>query len=333
MKTSRFLSMLFIGLLIASLVVSGCSLLIRPKTGDVKGTLENVASQIGPTIEALVETSIPATAEALVTQIPPTIEAAITQIPPTLEAAITEIAPLPFGPDLGNVKTIDQWGTSFLLPEAVASDALASVVPLDIEFLMDTPVELPDEYDFILQGYAIPDAFHKPVIHIYDVEKISNVNPVYAETVQYLKQYLQDKPIQARSSDGSTLGKYAPFLPFWPAAQIFVSNFNYQDFQNGKGVSYLTTFHQALYPLDNYNLFYTYQGITDDGKYYISAVLPIRNPLLPDQAPQPDDSFFDGYRLYLEEVVRNLNAQPAETFTPNRALLDGMMGTFEVSLP
>ena len=44
------------------------------------------------------------------------------------------------------------------------------------------------------------------------------------------------------------------------------SQVQYLDFKNGTGVRYLTQFDQGILPINNYELVYTYQGLTSDGK-------------------------------------------------------------------
>ncbi len=125
-----------------------------------------------------------------------------------------------------------------------------------------------------------------------------------------------------------------PFLPMWNAAQMFSANVEYIDFQNGSGLRYLTMFGQAIYPIDNMNLFYTFQGITDDGRYYISAILPVIHGGLPnDGASLLDDyeGFIENWDNYLAETLTFLEEQPPQSFLPNLEDLDAMMSSFVIN--
>jgi len=63
---------------------------------------------------------------------------------------------------------------------------------------------------------------------------------------------------------------------------------------------------QALYPVDNQNLFYTYQGMTYDNQYYISAVMPVIHLGLPDDGYSEIDDweeFSNNFDSYITETV------------------------------
>lgn len=76
-------------------------------------------------------------------------------------------------------------------------------------------------------------------------------------------------------------GEYLPFLPLFNAHQVMHTSLQYLDFKNGTGLRYLTWFSQGIMPINNYELIYTNQGLTSDGKYYVAAVLPVTHPNLP----------------------------------------------------
>jgi hypothetical protein len=108
----------------------------------------------------------------------------------------------------------------------------------------------------------------------------------------------------------------------------------YLDFKNGQGVRFLTQFDQAYLPINNDELFYTYQGLTSDGKYYVAAVLPVNAADLPADGTVTDElkagDFGANFMLYLEQVVKQLESQPATSFTPDLGKLDAMMASLEV---
>jgi hypothetical protein len=185
----------------------------------------------------------------------------------------------------------------------------------------------PSYIEFSFEGYGVSDHFHEPKIRVYPVEEYRIINPSAASIVDALQQTLIDKP-------GGSAMSNLPFLPMWNAAQMFSANVEYIDFQNGSGLRYLTMFGQAIYPIDNMNLFYTFQGITDDGRYYISAVLPVINGGLPnDGASLLDDyeGFIENWDNYLAETLTWLEEQPSQNFLPNLEDLDTMMSSFVIN--
>jgi hypothetical protein len=110
---------------------------------------------------------------------------------------------------------------------------------------------------------------------------------------------------------------------------------SYLDFQNGTGVRFLTQMGQAYYPINNRDLFYTFQGMTHDGKYYVAAILPVSHPSLPaDGSEIPGDdfnTFADNFETYAAEVAAQLDAEAADSFAPSIVLLDEMMQSLKVA--
>jgi hypothetical protein len=107
------------------------------------------------------------------------------------------------------------------------------------------------------------------------------------------------------------------------AGQMFLSKVAYLQFQNGRGVRFLTQYGQAISPIGWPMMFYSFQGFTDDGVYYISAMLPVTHPSL----PHPDDvtldeAFMNNFETYRDELEIQLNGEQDSTFMPSLILLD-----------
>lgn len=79
-----------------------------------------------------------------------------------------------------------------------------------------------------------------------------------------------------------------PFLPRVPAAQLLNGAAKLVAFGGGRGVRYLTAFSQELAPVTRGQVFYTFQGLTNDGKFYVSLQLPVSLPELPRGYDTPD---------------------------------------------
>jgi len=185
----------------------------------------------------------------------------------------------------------------------------------------------PSYTEFSFESYGVSDHFHEPKIRIYPVEEYRIINTNATNVIDKLQQALINKPGGSEMSD-------LPFLPIWPAAQIFSAKVEYIDFQNGSGLRYLTMFGQAVYPIDNKNLFYTYQSITDDGRYYISAVLPVIHGGLPNDGAsllEDYEGFIENWDNYLAESMLWLEGQTPQSFLPSLEDLDAMMSSFIIN--
>ena len=232
--------------------------------------------------------------------------------------AETEPAPVP---------DVSYEGISFSFDKNIAAAISPAIIPgqnLGEDYMPgDT---YPTYYEFSISGYAVGNHFHTPVINVYPVAEYRSISTMASNIIDNLQAALVNHPSGGASEN-------LPFLPIWNAAQIFSAKVTYFDFQNGSGVRYLTMYGQALYPVDNQNLFYTYQGLTSDGQYYISAVLPVTNPILPDDGSTTVDdwmAFDQNWETYIVGVLQTLNGQSAENFTPSLALLDEMMASFSI---
>ena len=182
---------------------------------------------------------------------------------------------------------------------------------------------MPQHTLLTLQGYPISDHLMKAQIFVYPVEGLS-VNEVAGQVPGSLQTLLQSQ--QA--------GESMPYLPPYNAAQVMHAQVKFLDFKNGSGVRYLTQFDQAVIPINNYELHYTYQGLTSDGKYYVAAVLPVNLPGLPADGnvdlDNPPAGFMEDFPKYLADTVNMLDGGDASAFTPDLSALDATMGSLEI---
>ncbi len=185
----------------------------------------------------------------------------------------------------------------------------------------------PQHTRLTLQGYLLADKFFSPTISIYPLERYWELMPDF---IPGRVASLQSLAAGTPPVDGSL-----PFLPVFNAAQVFHAQYQVLPFFSGNGIRYLTLFAQYFAPINNHDLFYTYQGITSDGNYWVSATLPINHPMLPDNGDNPPDGmswedFSDNYETYLVDITSQLNSQPGGGFTPSIAILDSLIGSITI---
>ncbi|MDH3943872.1 MAG: hypothetical protein OEV06_07270, partial [Anaerolineae bacterium] len=110
---------------------------------------------------------------------------------------------------------------------------------------------------------------------------------------------------------------------------LIQSNAIYVDFQNGAGIRYLTQHGQAYWPINSHDLFYTFQGLTTDGRFYISAILPVSHSQLQatgDDIPGGDHAAFgENFLTYVVDIKSLLESQPDGSFAPSLELLDALI--------
>lgn len=122
-----------------------------------------------------------------------------------------------------------------------------------------------------------------------------------------------------------------PNVPFFNAGSLIAANIKLISFQSGNGVRALTQYAQYSAPINNRELFYHFQGLTSDNKYYVIAILPITAPMLPedekpeaavppDGVPLPTD--IGPNEVYYFSVTEKLNALAPDSYTPSLDALD-----------
>ena len=133
-----------------------------------------------------------------------------------------------------------------------------------------------------------------------------------------------------------------PVLPFLNEIQTFAAKIQVMPFQNGQGVRFLTEYGQSATSANNQDLFYQFQGLTDDGMDYITAVLPITSTDLSESNdpaaavpmggvdfPTMGDPNAD-WEGYYTAVTELLNATPLENFYPAIDQLDALIKSIQV---
>jgi len=149
-----------------------------------------------------------------------------------------------------------------------------------------------------------------------------------------LRKVLKDKNFRVENQ--------IPYLPFTDASQSFQAKVKHCNFQNGQGILFLT-FWETQYELpSNRQLRYVFEGLTNDGKYYVLAQMPVSVAFLPED----DTEEFEGYKIpwsklkdeaemkRFEEVKKEIgkrleNLKPNE-FEPNLNYFEEMISSLKV---
>jgi hypothetical protein len=230
---------------------------------------------------------------------------------PTQEITPTE-ASLPQA-DFGGVTfTYDAQIASSVSGQEVAAVNEGQGAPWEIQ---------PATITFNFDGYPISDSQQTAQILVFPVTDFEKMNDTAAKEIDALRQVIAVHP-QTFPDNG------LPFLPTWNAAQVFHTKVSYFPFRDGQGVRYLTMYAQNFATVNNKVLFYTYQGLSSDGKYYISAIFPVTNAILPPDESIPGgdfDKFSQNIKTYMAAMHDKLDAQPDEAFVPSLTLLDDMI--------
>jgi hypothetical protein len=184
---------------------------------------------------------------------------------------------------------------------------------------------IPPHLKFSFSNWTLADAFHEAVIRVYRVTALEAVNPTISEYLDDLQRVIDAQPADHEDIRVGDL---------FNAAQFIRSQVAFIEFQNGSGVRFLSQYGQAAWPIGWPHLFYTFQGLTDNGEFYISIILPVNHPSLPNPDDVVmDDAFYDNFVNYRADIQAQLNGEDPASFEPSLLVLDGVVETLKVENP
>jgi hypothetical protein len=222
-------------------------------------------------------------------------------------------------------------GVQLHVPVDVASGVHVGVAPASDA--MGEPY--PAYVEFTLANYISRNRL-KPQIRVYPVDELSVSGN---QIVQELRKLLAERPTTLQ------IGIGIPILPPLHAGQLTDAQIQYLTFANGSGIRVLTQFAQDAGPINNEDLVYVFQGLTNDERYYVSAFLPVSAPFLPDHVDDPDTvpavdgvsfpkfnstSFNSEYASYQQAIKHKLDTTPPEEFSPALSKLDDLVASLQV---
>lgn len=302
-KTLSFLSLFLVTMLACDMSVT-----FAPPAGQTPvPTSASVSTLIDPTQLQPSATAMPLTDTPVPTMVAPTVQ------PPS----VTSI-PVTYGP-LG-----------FMLPSSVASGFSGSQFPRAEGETVGPWGVTPGHFQITLEGYLLQGRFHQPQIFVYPATSYAEMYPAAFESIRRLDNILYGPA-------APNLNEPLPAVPFFNAAQVFASNVQAISFQGGSGVRFVTEYAQYPAPVNNYDLFYHFQGLSRNGAYYILAIFPITAPVLagnsdPGAILPPGGVAYPAlvgsdpdFQSYYASVTDLLNATPPDAFSPTLSQLDALI--------
>jgi hypothetical protein len=243
-------------------------------------------------------------------------------------------------------KFVSYQKVEFYYADNLASDVNATVMPACVlRQASDKPdCAAPKHLAFTLVSFGSPQSensfYSSSNIRIYliaDFRKILAISP-YLQTfdteIRSLQRLIGKKPT-------SWQGKI-PYLPYIDATQSFHAHLKYIKFKGGQGVGSVVRYDIENTLVQDRQLAYTFQGITNDGRYYISATFPIIAPSLnlPKNGritvyegyhlPSSVSLFYQQekkYQVYLKRMQNKLEKMPTDQYAPNLELLEELVGS------
>jgi hypothetical protein len=225
------------------------------------------------------------------------------------------------------VRTVQAGGVS-LVVDATVPDVVAEIVPAsggDIAGWYAYP-----EYVRFVFNAGDENARYRSWLTVFPIVTYGKLNPYRADEIHAFQKMLEERPpLQARQP--------LPFLTIGlGAAQVLTAEPDYLDFEHLHGLRYVAAYAQNIIPIRRDTLTYVFQGITTDGKYYVSFSLPLSVSTLPETVDT--NAFYEqyggeegaDYGAYLDSVISTLVTSEPEAFSPPLETLDAMMALLQI---
>jgi len=173
-----------------------------------------------------------------------------------------------------------------------------------------------------------------PVVRVYRVSDLSGYAE-YSNALSSLQNLLSQQSdlttFMAPSTNGTNLE--LPYLPAAEAGQPLRARAQYVSTPQVQGISYLTGFRQDVSAFAAKDFWYTFQGLSIDGQWYVSVVTPVKASMFPKKVKAKDNNFKGAaeYNTYLTDAISKLNAGDDSAFSPPLTSIDGLVQsmTFE----
>lgn len=182
------------------------------------------------------------------------------------------------------------------------------------------------------------------IIVVYPIEEYRRIwrqveknNTIYFdENLKNVKKFIANKKFRVNGE--------IPYLPHYGGGyQTFEARVKAFSFPNGKGVFFLTHRVQERAIVNNGHLEYDFQGITEDGKYYVLAQFSPKVSFLPDNYHvgkfedyvMPDyvnwsKSDRKKYDEYIAKITKRLENLPSDKFEPNLNYFEEIISSLKI---
>ncbi len=169
-------------------------------------------------------------------------------------------------------------------------------------------------------------------VSVVSVEALKASSETAAATLQELQTLLSTRTQQ----DESCIPEVTLFEFYQECGhQEINAGVQFLSFQNGTGVRFVTVYGiQDVVPISNEHLVYVFQGLTEDGKYYVKAGFHIYHALLEDELQDlPQEIYADETGAALQDYFAREEAfleQNPDEFQPALEHLDALLKSLRI---
>jgi hypothetical protein len=211
--------------------------------------------------------------------------------------------------------TINQYGLTASYPAGLGQNVIASIQEPQTQW-----DDLISYYQLAWVDYPVTETFNQPLIVLYSTADYAALSPFVAQEIAELQTVLADQPDLAQLPE-------LPYVYARGSAQMLHTQEAYLTFQNGRGVRYLTYYAQNSVTITSKDLFYTFQGFTDDGQFFVRATFPVELTTLPTERTMPE---METYRAYLDALAVEIRQLDPAVFNPVLTHLDQLIQSLNI---
>lgn len=235
----------------------------------------------------------------------------------------------------GSSKSVDFKGVHFSYDPSVFGNVKSEVVP---EYPLKEPDYKPDGVapEHVRFTFDFGKEYSKAKISVYPLNefpKVYSVNPDSVERmkkdIEALKKVIKDASIRHEGE--------IPHLPFIDASQVFHSKVRHYNFENGKGILFVTHVANECGFIINGDLIYRFEGLTNDGRFYITAETPVSVGFLPNESQDEIDGYTwkdlcaHHYDDYINSITSRLEKLNPNDFRPNLEKFESIISSLKVN--
>lgn len=218
---------------------------------------------------------------------------------------------------------------------------------VEAEEVAESPLEsIDDKPDYVTPQqirftFELATPYSAMEVAVFPINDFPRMYAVNKESVIGMEKEITDFRNILKDKNFRVEGQI-PFLLFRDASQSFQAKVKHYNFQNGRGILFLTFWSTQFEFPSNRQLRYVFEGLTNDGKYYVLAEVPASVSFLPDESSEE----FEGYRIpwgklnneaemkRFSKVIKNIGKRlenfPQNEFKPNPKYFEELISSLKV---
>ena len=208
------------------------------------------------------------------------------------------------------------------------------------------PEEKPDSVAprHVTFTFELRKRYNEAHVTVYPVKEFIEIMAADKEEQRRTRQRFDDLRRVLQNKD-LRIDDEIPFIPFREGGQEILAKVKLAEFQDGKGIFFVTHWAFEAGLISNELLYYVFEGLTDDGRYYVVAEMPTYAPFLPMTSRDEFEGFtiqdlYDSYKnpenkgkshnALRSSITGRLDAMEVTDYSPSLHHLEELISSLEI---